>query len=315
MRSFQPYLAALVLCSLLIIGCGVDGELPTPPWISNNDDVGADDDDTPPPCEPMPTEMTISLGDRPALLQGPPGWCANWPIDVIFLLHGYGATGEAQDFLFRLSDRIESDNFLLILPDGTVDDSGRRFWNGPPGCCDFFDSGVDDVGYLSSLIEEVEKLATIADGKVYFTGHSNGGFMSYRMACERPDVVRSIASLAGSGYPNADDCSSTEPVSVLQIHGLLDSTIPYQGAPGYPGAVEVVERWAQRAGCDINTAENGTPLDLVNSLSGDETQVRNYNQNCAGGFGASLWTINWGPHVPIVNDSFAEELIRWLRAH
>ncbi len=317
MASRQLFLTGLLLAALLGGACFGSGELPTPPWLSDDDDDGTngDDDDTNAPCEPMATEMIIGPSERPARLKGPLGWCANWPIDVVFLLHGYGATAEAQDFLFRLGNRTESDNFLLILPDGTVDASGRRFWNGPPGCCDFFESGVDDVGYLSGLIEEIETLATIAGGKVYFTGHSNGGFMSYRMACERPDLVRGIASLAGSGYSQATDCASAEPVSVLQIHGRLDATIPYEGGPDYPGAVEVTERWAERAGCNTDTSESGDPLDLVNSLGGDETQVRNYNQNCSGSFSSSLWTIQDGSHVPFVNDSFAGELLQWLRAH
>jgi len=315
--SSRPFSLAILLLSLTV-GSACLVELPARPRASegeDDDDDTGDDDDTSAPCEPMSTEMTIGPSDRRALLKGPPGWCANRPMDVVFLLHGYGATGQAQDFLFRLGDRVEDDNFLLVLPDGTIDASGRRFWNGPPGCCDFFGSGIDDVAYLSGLVEEIATLATISGDKVYFTGHSNGGFMSYRMACERPDIVRGIASLAGSGYPQATDCASTEAVSVLQIHGELDSTIPYAGGVGYPGAIEVTERWAERAGCSTDTSENSLPLDLVNSLDGDETLVRNYNQDCSGDFSASLWTIQNGPHVPIVNDDFAAELLQWLRAH
>ena len=303
----------LLSVSVLTSACLEGGPFP---WLGDDDDtLVGDDDDTSAPCEPMSSEITIGTSERPAVLKGPPGWCANHPIDVVFLLHGYGATAEAQDFLFGLSDRLESDNFLLVLPDGTIDESGRRFWNGPPGCCDFYGSGIDDVAYLSGLIDDIEALATITNDKVYFTGHSNGGFMSYRMACERPQRVQAIASLAGSGYPEADDCSSDEPVSVLQIHGVLDTTIFYQGAPDYPGARVVTERWAARAGCDITASEVGENLDLVNNLSGDETEVSDYSQGCADGFGSSLWTIIEGTHVPLVNDNFAAQLILWLRAH
>jgi len=307
----RPLLPALALLLLWLLGssCLADASLP---WLPGDD---AEASDTQEPCQAMADEISIGPSDRPALLKGPAGWCANQPIDVIFLLHGYSASAESQDFLFRLGKRIEPDNFLLILPDGTFDASGRRFWNGPPGCCDFYGSGVDDVGYLSGLIEEIAEMATIHGGKVYFTGHSNGGFMSYRMACERPESVHAIASLAGSGYPETEDCGSTEPVSVLQIHGELDSTIYYLGSPSYPGAVEVTERWAARAGCDVDAPQSGEALNLVNSLAGNETEVLNYSEGCQDSLGATLWTITNGSHIPLLNDSFAAHMVEWLRAH
>ena len=317
-RSSRPPALALLVLSLVASGCSSQASLP---WLpgggeeASGGEEGASNGNTDEPCQAMADEISIGPSDRPALLRGPAGWCANHPIDVVFLLHGYSASAESQDFLLRLGKRIEPDHFLLILPDGTFDISGRRFWNGPPGCCDFYGSGVDDVGYLSGLIDQIDQMATINGGKVYFTGHSNGGFMSYRMACERPESIHGIASLAGSGYPEAEDCSSTEPVSVLQIHGELDSTIYYLGAPTYPGAVEVTERWAARAGCDVDEAHSGQALNLVNNLTGDETEVLNYNQGCDNKQSASLWTITNGPHVPLVNDSFATHVVEWLRAH
>jgi polyhydroxybutyrate depolymerase len=300
------WLALALLAALLLGGCGEGG---------NDDDSPADDDEaTAEPCEPMPTSMTIGPSDRPAELQGPPGWCSNRPIPVIFLLHGYGASAQAQDFLFRLSSRVEQDYFLLVLPNGTYDPTGRRFWNGPPGCCNFYGSNVDDVGYLTGLIDELEEVATISPDEVYFAGHSNGGFMSYRMAKEKPERLGAIASLAGSGYPNSPG-GSTEPVSVLQIHGENDSTIPYNGTEWYPGAEGLAERWAELADCDVSAAEQGTALDLVNSLPGAETQVLNYTEGCTQPAAVSLWTITEGSHVPYLNESFAEKLVSWLLSH
>jgi len=202
-----------------------------------------------------------------------------------------------------------------VLPNGTADVTGRRFWNGPPACCDFYGSGVDDVGYLTGLIEEIEDIAMIAPYGVYFVGHSNGGFMSYRMACEKPELVSAIASLAGSGYPQASDCASDVPTSVLQIHGEDDSTIPYSGDDWYPGAEELVERWASRAGCNLSAGAAGGSLDLVNNLSGSETDVFTYSDGCINDTEVSLWTINDGPHTPYVNETFGEQLVQWLLSH
>tara|TARA_Y100001968_G_C19447280_1_gene766123 strand:- start:1009 stop:1800 length:792 start_codon:yes stop_codon:yes gene_type:complete len=263
----------------------------------------------------MGSELEIGPSDRPATLLGPVGWCANRPMDVVFLLHGYSANALAQDFLFGLGRQVEELDFVLVLPNGTIDLSGRRFWNGPPGCCDFYNSGVDDVGYLHSLIEEIDSFATINNDKVYFTGHSNGGFMSYRMACELPERVRAIVSLAGSGYPNEGDCSPEQPVSVLQIHGMLDSTIPYAGSFNYPGAVELTERWARRAGCNANNPSEAAELNLTRTQSGTDTEVLNFASECTAGHRASLWSLPLGGHVPILNAQFAPLIMDWLRTH
>jgi len=302
---------ALILLAALLLGSCSDGIF----RLGDDDESNDDDDTSEEPCVEMPSSMTIGPADRQAEVQGPPGWCSNRQIPVIILLHGYGANASAQDFLFRLSARVEQDHFLLVLPNGTYDNTGRRFWNGPPGCCNFYGSAVDDVAYLTGLIDELEQLATIAPQQVYFAGHSNGGFMSYRMACEKPERLGAIASLAGSGYPNASDCSSTTPVSVLQIHGENDSTIPYIGSEWYPGAEELVERWAARNGCDLDAGTSDKALDLVDSLAGDETEVLNYTKGCTQPTEVSLWTITDGPHVPYVNDNFAEELVSWLLSH
>ncbi len=305
-----------LLAALLLTGCGIGALLPSPPWAGDGDDDDVENDDAAQaPCLPMPTEMVIGPADRPAEVKGPPGWCSNRELPVIFLLHGYGATATTQDFLFRLSARVELDRFLLVLPNGTLDLSGRRFWNGPPGCCDFYGAGVDDVGYLGELIDELDTLATIVPSRIYFAGHSNGGFMSYRMACEQPGRLGAIASLAGSGYPEASDCSSSEAVSVLQIHGELDATIPFAGGLNYPGAEELVERWASRAGCDLSAPEVGASLDLVNSISGSETEVTEYSDGCSGDHEVAMWRITNGSHVPYLNDTFAEKLVAWLLSH
>ena len=282
------------------------------PILQTND---PDDPDDSEPCEPVFGPQTIGPDDRPAEVQGPPDWCSNHPLPVVVLLHGFTATADLQDLLFRLSSRVEEERFLLVLPDGTEDPDGNHFWNATDWCCDFHDTGVDDVAYLSSLLDELDERFSVERERVYFTGHSNGSFMSYRMACDRPDLVTAIAGLAGATHLDEDDCGNGGPVSVLHLHGRLDSSIFYDGLPlSYPGATATARRWADRAGCTAGTSEEGKPRDLVESLPGAETTVRNY-EGCEPGIDVTLWTIEGGGHVPILNEGFSEDVISWLLAH
>ncbi|MGE0785502.1 MAG: PHB depolymerase family esterase [Sandaracinaceae bacterium] len=256
---------------------------------------------------------TLGPSERPAQLVSPPGYDSAQTYPVVVLLHGYSASGSAQNSYLGFDRATRAAGVFGIIPDGTVDASGNHFWNATPACCNFNGSTVDDVAYLRGLVEELETYAQISD--VYFFGHSNGGFMSYRMACEWADRVSGIASLAGSDFFSETDCVPSQPVSVLQIHGDMDATIPYDGvALGYPSAPDVVLRWADRASCDTAAGTMGTPVDFETNLAGAETTPLDYETGCAGAE-ASLWTIEGGSHIPTVNREFTPAVIDWLIAH
>ena len=171
------------------------------------------------------------------------------------------------------------------------------------------------------LVDEVEALVPVRD--VYFFGHSNGGFMSFRMACDAAERITAIANLAGSTFDDGADCAATEPVSVLGIHGTADDVVFYDGRAasaepisGYPSAIEAVERFAARADCDLDAVEAGAPKDLDTSIDGAETTVDRYRTGCVGGVDAELWTIEGGAHLPqITVPDFSRDVVRWLLAH
>jgi len=303
-----------VLCLLVPLGCGdapADGDSGVTPPV----DAGpaADGGSDAGPLAPPPT--TLGPADRPAELVVPSAHDGVTPLPAILLLHGYSASGAAQDLYFGLSRAARREGFYVVIPDGTVDGSGNRFWNATPACCDFGGTGVDDVAYLTGLLDELEAAVPVADGQLYLMGHSNGGFMSYRMACERASRVAAIVSLAGSDFANDDDCAPSEPVSVLQIHGDADPTILYGGEPAgaYPSAPDVVARWAERAGCDTGAPVDGEPLDLESGIAGAETAVTRYEAGCAAD--AELWTIEGGGHIPALTRDFTPTVLSWMRDH
>lgn len=265
-----------------------------------------------------PVPITVG-GERPALLLVPREADRSEPRPLVLLLHGYGGDGELTDAYFQFSPLVNELGFGLLLPTGTRDEQGDPFWNGAE-CCDMYDTGVDDAGYLKGLIGEARGHA--AFDKVAAVGHSNGGFMAYRLACEAvPDLI-AIVSLAGGAYASADSCRAPSMLSVLQIHGDRDFVIRYEGGrlkgplgwtERIPGAEESVLRWAERAGCDLNAAEELTPIDTDTLVEGAETAIRRWREGCAGSTVHELWTIEGGGHVPFVwGTDFTWRILLWL---
>lgn len=236
------------------------------------------------------------------------------PLPLVLSLHGYQGEAEAHDWYFGLSARVHGWDFALITPQGTTDSRGYAFWNATDACCNFHGSEVDDYAWLNRLVAEAREIVDVSG--VYVVGYSNGGFMAYRLACDGVDGLVAIASLAGSSFGDPGRCSDASPVSVLQIHGTDDMQIPYDGTleyeGGYPGAVELVARWAERAGCDVESAVQLGSIDLEDTIDGAETSVVRIRDGCADGITIELWTIEGADHFPSFQDDWPDRLLRWL---
>ena len=247
---------------------------------------------------------------RPYGLKVPEGYDSQQSTPLVILLHGYSADGSTQDAYFRLGALADRKTFLLAYPDGTRDPFGNRFWNATDACCDYFNSGVDDVDYLSTVIDEITGRYNVDQRRVYLVGHSNGAFMAHRFACDHAGRVAAIVTLAGMQWKDETRCPASSPVSVLHVHGTNDQAIYYGGGATlkgiYPGAEETVNTWAAKNGCTGSLAATGRRLDLEDSLPGEETAVQRYS-GCSS-VDVELWTINGGGHVPAFNEQWAETM-------
>jgi polyhydroxybutyrate depolymerase len=256
-------------------------------------------------------------GDRPVEVIVPSSYQAGTPMPLVILLHGISVSGILQNAYFRLQPLAESRGFLYAYPDGTVNPEGDRFWNATDACCDFEPSGVDDAGYLRRLVDEIKARYTVDPKRVFFVGHSNGGFMAHRMACDHADTIAAIVSLAGAQYSDLSRCTPASPVAVLQVHGTADNTVAYEGGQigrrDYPGAVATAEGWAELDRCTAAPVA-GAPLDLDVTLAGEETTVQIYG-DCAPGGHVELWTMEGGRHTPGLTRSFSTAIIDFLFAH
>ncbi len=240
------------------------------------------------------------------------------PVPLVLLLHGYGSTAVAQDAYFKLSDLVEARGFVLALPDGEVSANGRRFWNATDVCCGF-GAGGDDVAYLVAVIHDLQARFPIDAKRIFVMGHSNGGFMAHRLACEHSELIAGIVSLAGATWSDATKCQPQSPVSVLQVHGTRDATIKYEGGARHgglhPGAEATLGLWAMKNECTGKALEKaGAELDLVTELPKAETQ-RESISGCPAGIGVELWRIRAGSHVPKFSRAWATSALDWMMAH
>lgn len=260
----------------------------------------------------------VNVGRGNILVHVPPAYDPAEPTPLVLLLHGYGANGPSQEAYMQFTPLADEIGFIYAYPSGTLDNNNARFWNATDACCNFFGSTVDDSGYLLELIDAIKAILTVDEDRVHLIGHSNGGFMSYRMACDHPDVIASIASLAGASWKDPSDCLPSSPVHVLQIHGTADNVVLYNGGTfvnPYPGAVESVEQWATFGGCSLVADTSAAPLDLDAGIAGAESTVTRYESGCNSGGSSELWTIQGGSHSPNLSADFSRLVIEYLYAH
>lgn len=263
------------------------------------------------------TPGPVDLQNRPYDVTVPSSYDKSKATPLVVLLHGFRATAAIQDDYFQLSAYAQTKGFLVALPNGTKDPQGNTFWNASDACCNFFGSKVDDVGYIGAVIADMKNKYNVDPKRVYVVGHSNGGFMANRFACERADDVAAIVSLAGAAPGNTIPCNPSSPVAMLQVHGTADETVAYAGAsfypggPAFPGAKATVALWANKNGCANALEESGT-IDLETSLDGAETKVASHM--CATG-AAELWTITSGKHIPKFQSDWAARFYAFLEAH
>ncbi len=282
--------ASLALCAALLAACG-----------------GGEDG----AAEPLPT---VFGGDRPTSLQVPSTYDAGRSYPLLLALHGWGGTSLLNQIYLGFASAADARDILIAAPDGLVDRDGKPYWNASDVCCDIYETGVDDVAYLTGLVEDIQAAYSVDPARIHVVGHSNGGFMAYRLACERADLFAGIVSLAGAAaFADPATCAPAMPVSVLQIHGTADETVPYDGNANFPGAVASVERYATYDACTGSLAPSGT-LDIEKRLEGAETTTS--TASCPPGLATDLWTIDGGAHSPILdNPRFADLVWTWLSAH
>jgi polyhydroxybutyrate depolymerase len=260
-----------------------------------------------------PLETTFG-GSRPVELVVPVDYDAASPAPLLIVLHGHSVNGALQLAYSRLGDLADTRGFLVMGPDGLINEEGNHYWNATDACCDFYDSNVDDASYIRGLIDEVSAEYSVDPKRVFLWGHSNGGFMSYRMACDYSERIAGIVSLAGATHFDQSDCGATEPVNILQIHGDLDSTVPFAGDAEFPSVDATLAQWVALNNCSDTRTVLSDRLDLDRAVDGDETRMETHD-GCPAGGSVDLWVIEGGEHIPSLLPNFDDLMGDWFSAH
>lgn len=168
---------------------------------------------------------------------------------LIINMHGYTSNANDQQLYTNFMPIADTANFLMVYPQGTLDNTNTTFWNAGVN-----NGLVDDVGFLSNLIDTLQANYNINPNRVYSTGFSNGGFMSHVLACALNNKVAAIAAVSGTFFTYQYPFSPGKAVPVMHIHGTNDPTVPYTGQSNMVSADNTVNFWVNNNTC------NATPV-------------------------------------------------------
>ena len=206
------------------------------------------------------------------------------PTPLVFNFHGFTSSPTAQEYYSVMDETADREGFAVVYPQGT---GAPASWNAGACCGSAVADEVDDVGFVSAMIDAIGESVCLDHARVYSTGLSNGGFLSYRLACELSDRIAAIAPVAG--VMGMETCEPSRAVPVLHFHGTADALVPYDGggATGFPSVDATVSDWAERDGC------TGDPV--VTFEDGD-ARCEAWS-GCDQGSAVELCTIDGGGHT------------------
>ena len=194
--------------------------------------------------------------ERSYMVYVPESYSENTPTPLVLNLHGYSSNAGQQMIYSNFYNIADIEGFILIHPEGTIDVNDFQFWD-----VGAFNSNIDDVGFLSCLIDTIALEYNINLDRVYSMGMSNGGFMSYLLACELSDKIAAIASVTGSMTTGQIiSCNPNRPIPIMQIHGTADSIVLYNGnGSGIESINEVISYWVNFNNCNPEPIFNNIP--------------------------------------------------------
>lgn len=255
--------------------------------------------------------------DRTYRLYIPEIYNPSTPVPLIFNLHGYGSNNIEQEQYGDFRPIADTANFIIAHPNGTQDAGGNRFWN------TFGGSTIDDVGFLSALIDTISSNFNIDHNRIYSTGMSNGGFMSYDLACFLNNRITAVASVTGTMvWPRFNTCEATHPTPVMQIHGTADATVPYNGNILFAHIDSLVNYWVDFNGC--NPTPGIIQIPDIDTLDGCTAEQHIFSSGNAGS-SVELFKVIGGGHswpgapinINITNMDFSasKEIWRFFRQY
>lgn len=217
-------------------------------------------------------------GDRDYIVYTPTYYDANEPLPLLLCFHGYTSNANNIMLYSRFNDLAETENFIVVYPQGLLL-NGSTHWNVGGWT---LASTVDDVGFVDLLLDQLEEDYNIDASRIYSTGMSNGGFMSFLLACQISERIAAIASVTGSMTPQTyDACNPERILPVLQVHGNQDGVVPYEGAIWTKSIDEVISYWNEHNKCDAEAEVYNVNDSIQSDGSTVEQFVFDNGSNCS----------------------------------
>ena len=216
--------------------------------------------------------------ERDYILYVPNSYNPSNPAPIVFNFHGYTSNALQQMWYGDFRAIADTAGFIIVHPNGTLDVTGTTHFNVGWG-----GSSTDDVGFTNALIDSLSTEYNINQNRIYSTGMSNGGFMSFLLACELSHRFAAVASVTGSIAPSKlATCNPQHPTPILQIHGNSDGNVPYSGGAGWSEPINaVVSYWSGYNNCLASPVVTNLPDISTTDGSTVEHYLYKDGDNCA----------------------------------
>lgn len=244
----------------------------------------------------------------------PASYDGSRPVPLLFSFHGTGWTGKMQRDLDRFTDLAEKEGFIVVYPDSTTlvghIPPGQLAgyltqWNDGREWTPQFAWGIDDVGFVSALIDKFAEEYNVDERRIYAAGMSNGAVFTQRLAVELSDRIAAVASVTG---PLAEwvelNSDWKRPITVILVMGTADPIVPYDWR-----TTETIDYWVKRNGTSAQPIVETLPR-----LSEDDPTVIHRTIHAGGRFGTEviLYEVDGGGHAwPGGPQYYPAEAIGW----
>ncbi len=241
---------------------------------------------------PAPASCPLGTRDETLLSGGqtrqyrifvPPSYQPGKAVPLVLGFHGNGGTASQFESYSGFSALAAREGFLVVYPQGLGEPPAWDTW-----------AGSQDVHFVRDLIASVETRCAVDPARIYAVGHSRGGGMANRLACDLADRIAAVGSVSGA-YQYGEDCKPSRPVPIVAFHGTGDLIVPYNGiGNGMREAYFIIATpipqwaadWAARNGCDPQPAE----IFRQGAVTGQGWG------NCRGAADVVLYTVSGGGH-------------------
>ena len=200
---------------------------------------------------------------RDYILYIPENLPTNAPLVVVS--HGYTSSAKTMMSYSGMNKVADEEKFLVVYPQGTKDQRGNNFFN--VGYEFHASSEVDDLGFIKALVTKLTDDYQVNPNHIFATGMSNGGDLSYFLACYASDMFQAVAPIAGTMMQTTiETCKPQKGMPIFAVHGKADEVTYFDGDMAnrdkwgpYPGIPAVIEHWV-----DVNAVEISKQVDLDN---------------------------------------------------